>query len=97
MRTQNSWWYWYSFGVVADQSIPTLSQLCRAGKWNEIFTCITCTLYLYTMYLHFALSRFYHEYITSKIVLLQGGRYVRSGQGLDEIAFGRDSTFQSDN
>eukprot|EP00566_Odontella_aurita_P022902 CAMPEP_0113546094 /NCGR_PEP_ID=MMETSP0015_2-20120614/11619_1 /TAXON_ID=2838 /ORGANISM="Odontella" /LENGTH=131 /DNA_ID=CAMNT_0000446519 /DNA_START=57 /DNA_END=452 /DNA_ORIENTATION=+ /assembly_acc=CAM_ASM_000160 len=22
-----------------------------------------------------------------------GGRYVRSGQGLDEIAFGRDSTF----
>lgn len=25
-----------------------------------------------------------------------GGRYVRSGQGLDEIAFGRDSTFQSD-
>ena len=26
----------------------------------------------------------------------RGGRYVRSGQGLDEIAFGRDSTFQSD-
>ena len=26
-----------------------------------------------------------------------GGTYVRSGQGLDEIAFGRDSTFQSDN
>lgn len=25
-----------------------------------------------------------------------GGRYVRSGQGLDEIAFGRDSTFQLD-
>eukprot|EP00581_Thalassiosira_minuscula_P019676 CAMPEP_0183727194 /NCGR_PEP_ID=MMETSP0737-20130205/25082_1 /TAXON_ID=385413 /ORGANISM="Thalassiosira miniscula, Strain CCMP1093" /LENGTH=136 /DNA_ID=CAMNT_0025958767 /DNA_START=173 /DNA_END=583 /DNA_ORIENTATION=- len=27
----------------------------------------------------------------------RGGKYVRSGQGLDEIAFGRDSTFQSDN
>mmetsp|Transcript_1205 Transcript_1205/g.2235 ORF Transcript_1205/g.2235 Transcript_1205/m.2235 type:complete len:141 (+) Transcript_1205:448-870(+) len=27
----------------------------------------------------------------------RGGRYVRSGQGLDEIAFGRDSTFQNDN
>ncbi|KAL7550301.1 hypothetical protein ACHAWF_013544 [Thalassiosira exigua] len=26
----------------------------------------------------------------------RGGKYVRSGQGLDEIAFGRDSTFQSD-
>lgn len=26
----------------------------------------------------------------------RGGRYVRSGQGLDEIAFGRDSTFQSE-
>ena len=42
------------------------------------------------------------EYIASlvllnNLVLLQGGRYVRSGQGLDEIAFGRDSTFQSDN
>mmetsp|Transcript_17241 Transcript_17241/g.41379 ORF Transcript_17241/g.41379 Transcript_17241/m.41379 type:complete len:134 (+) Transcript_17241:115-516(+) len=27
----------------------------------------------------------------------RGGQYVRAGQGLDEIAFGRDSTFQSDN
>mmetsp|Transcript_16145 Transcript_16145/g.34900 ORF Transcript_16145/g.34900 Transcript_16145/m.34900 type:complete len:138 (-) Transcript_16145:311-724(-) len=27
----------------------------------------------------------------------RGGRYVRSGQGLDEIAFGRDSTFEVDN
>ena len=28
----------------------------------------------------------------------RGGKYERSGQGLDEIAFGRDSTFQaSDN
>ncbi|KAL3811651.1 hypothetical protein ACHAXA_004383 [Cyclostephanos tholiformis] len=26
----------------------------------------------------------------------RGGRYVRAGQGLDEIAFGRDSTFRSD-
>ena len=26
-----------------------------------------------------------------------GGFYSRSGQGLDEIAFGRDSTFKSDN
>eukprot|EP00567_Pseudictyota_dubia_P011323 CAMPEP_0197440526 /NCGR_PEP_ID=MMETSP1175-20131217/7015_1 /TAXON_ID=1003142 /ORGANISM="Triceratium dubium, Strain CCMP147" /LENGTH=141 /DNA_ID=CAMNT_0042970653 /DNA_START=45 /DNA_END=470 /DNA_ORIENTATION=- len=26
----------------------------------------------------------------------RGGRYVRSGQGLDEIAFGRDSTFNPD-
>ncbi|KAL7440283.1 hypothetical protein ACHAXM_007109 [Skeletonema potamos] len=26
----------------------------------------------------------------------RGGRYVRSGQALDEIAFGRDSTFQSE-
>mmetsp|Transcript_13168 Transcript_13168/g.19865 ORF Transcript_13168/g.19865 Transcript_13168/m.19865 type:complete len:133 (-) Transcript_13168:320-718(-) len=26
----------------------------------------------------------------------RGGNYIRSGQGLDEIAFGRDSTFQSD-
>ncbi|KAG7361764.1 hypothetical protein IV203_036865 [Nitzschia inconspicua] len=24
----------------------------------------------------------------------RGGKYTRSGQGLDEIAFGRDSTFQ---
>ena len=24
----------------------------------------------------------------------RGGRYVRAGQGLDEIAFGRDSTFR---
>lgn len=26
----------------------------------------------------------------------RGGVYQRSGQGLDEIAFGRDSTFQKD-
>lgn len=26
----------------------------------------------------------------------RGGDYQRSGQGLDEIAFGRDSTFRSD-
>jgi len=27
----------------------------------------------------------------------KGGIYTRAGQGLDEIAFGRDSTFESDN
>lgn len=26
----------------------------------------------------------------------RGGRYVRSGQALDEIAFGRDSTYKPD-
>jgi len=26
----------------------------------------------------------------------RGGTYIRSGQGLDEIAFGRDSSFKSD-
>jgi len=67
-----------------DFSFPLISFLCQnKNKWNRISGGIGAVLDWWPIKAYRPCPNFSER----------GGSYTRSGQGLDEIAFGRDSKF----